>query len=145
MNETEKAIVAAGGIEAAKKKAAELRAEAERLRLASDEKDREASRISNEYYKSANQAMFLEVEIERAERKPTPVKEMVAEWLKQNGYDGLYNEDGDCACLIDDLVPCDGPCDNCLSGYKHKCPPGHEFDYLVTASPLPPKSFDQGV
>lgn len=31
-------------------------------------------------------------------------KEIIAEWLKANGYDGLYNHE--CGCLIDDLIPC---------------------------------------
>jgi hypothetical protein len=57
------------------------------------------------------------------------VKEIVRQWLKEHGYDGLYStaydEDG-CGCELDDLFPCDGgsfslcslPC--CRAGYRAK-------------------------
>ena len=49
------------------------------------------------------------------------VKEIVACWLKDNGYDGLYNNDGDCACTIDDLAPCGELSQDCYAGYKIDC------------------------
>jgi hypothetical protein len=46
----------------------------------------------------------------------------MADFLKQNGYDGLYNIEADnCACLLDDLAPCDGISDECTAGYKEIC------------------------
>jgi len=48
------------------------------------------------------------------------VKDIIIEYLKNNGYDGLYNRWGQCACLIDDLVPCCGGIDECEPGYVHK-------------------------
>ena len=50
------------------------------------------------------------------------VVEMVNVFLKSNGYDGLYNENGECACLVDDLNP--GCCLSyeCEAGYKAPCP-----------------------
>ena len=33
------------------------------------------------------------------------VKEIVVKWLKDNGYDGLF-ECGECACKIEDIAPC---------------------------------------
>lgn len=51
------------------------------------------------------------------------VREIVAEWLEKNGYDGLYAPAyGDCACLISDLMPCEGEVGDCIAGYKRKCP-----------------------
>ena len=48
------------------------------------------------------------------------VLEIVAEWLKEHGYDGLYQE-GECSCLLDDLFPCGGEyCHDCLAGYQSK-------------------------
>jgi hypothetical protein len=44
------------------------------------------------------------------------VKEIVAEYLKANGYGGLHNDE--CGCFDDDLIPCDGPCDSCQPAYK---------------------------
>ena len=49
------------------------------------------------------------------------VKEILGQWLKDNGYDGLYNED--CGCEIDDLAPCCIDCiAECEAGYKVPCP-----------------------
>jgi len=52
------------------------------------------------------------------------IQDMVEQWLRSNGYTGLYSEE--CGCEIDDLMPCigfDEPVPNCNPGYKHKCPP----------------------
>lgn len=62
-------------------------------------------------------------------------KEIVKEYLKNNGYDGLINENGDCGCLIDDLVPCmDGDgFDNCIPGYKTPCDCSEHYGWHVSA------------
>ena len=49
------------------------------------------------------------------------LKEIVAEWLKEHGYDGLYCETS-CGCKIDDLMPCDEPGTDCQPGYIVPCP-----------------------
>lgn len=49
------------------------------------------------------------------------VKEIVAQYLKACGLDGLYNEVG-CGCDLSDLMPCDSPCDRCEPAYKTYCP-----------------------
>ncbi len=49
-------------------------------------------------------------------------KDIVTEWLYNNGFDGLYCEA--CGCSIDDLMPCGGQqsgIDTCKPGYKHVC------------------------
>ena len=44
------------------------------------------------------------------------VQEIVKEYLKDNGYDGLYSRS--CGCRIDDLMPCSsGETWNCKPGY----------------------------
>ncbi len=49
------------------------------------------------------------------------VEEILKQWLKDNGYDGLYT-DG-CGCEIDDLAPCCvDPFTECEAGYKVPCP-----------------------
>lgn len=54
----------------------------------------------------------------------TDVLSIVEEFLRREGYDGLYNTDGGCACLIDDLEPCGCMGSNCRSGYKNEgCTP----------------------
>ena len=49
------------------------------------------------------------------------VREIITEYLEANGYGGLYADE--CGCLIGDLFPCDGPCDDCKPGYKVPCDP----------------------
>lgn len=44
------------------------------------------------------------------------VKEIVIEYLKANGFDGLCTEN--CGCGIDDLICCDGPCYLCEPAYR---------------------------
>ena len=46
--------------------------------------------------------------------------EIVALYLRQNGYDGLFNE-SECACKIDDLAPCGEPGMACRAGYLAPC------------------------
>lgn len=43
-------------------------------------------------------------------------------WLKDNGYDGLYN-DGECGCTLEDLILCGEDFSQCVPGYKTACPP----------------------
>lgn len=48
--------------------------------------------------------------------------DMIREWLKENGYDGLYSDQ--CACKQDDLFPCGGEyIQDCKAGYFSKCNP----------------------
>jgi hypothetical protein len=49
------------------------------------------------------------------------VKDIVIEYLKANGYDGLCSSD--CGCKIDDLIPCSGygSPDMCEPGVKEDC------------------------
>jgi len=38
--------------------------------------------------------------------------------LERGGFDGLFNDDLDCACVLEDLMPCDSPCMECCPGYR---------------------------
>ena len=49
--------------------------------------------------------------------KNKTVEEIVKEYLEENGFDGLYNSNADCACKLDDLYPCGGICTECTAGY----------------------------
>ena len=49
------------------------------------------------------------------------LKEIAQQWLTLNGYDGLYHEDGLCACEIGNLMPCDQPGPECKAGYRKPC------------------------
>lgn len=67
----------------------------------------------------------------------TPTLKTIAiKWLKKHGYDGLCNFD--CACLINDLMPCDDKMSNeCHAGYiinytnKEKCPCGEGCSWHI--------------
>lgn len=54
------------------------------------------------------------------------IEEMVAESLKLHGYDGLFSEE-ECACLLDDLMPCEQPSEWCQAGYRKEC--DNKFDF----------------
>lgn len=48
------------------------------------------------------------------------VKEIIEKYLKDNGFDGLYNpEDKEgCGCELGDLCPCEEDFGECKPGYK---------------------------
>ena len=48
-------------------------------------------------------------------------EDIVKSYLVANGYDGLYNDMGECACTIDNFAPCEGVCSECKPGYKFDC------------------------
>lgn len=55
-------------------------------------------------------------------RDGTPVSEMVAEWLRDHGYQGLVRDDLECGCGLGDLMPC-GVCDadGCAAAHEFRC------------------------
>ncbi len=60
------------------------------------------------------------------------VKEIIEKYLKENGFDGLFNSDGECGCLLDDFMPCDsGGVQDCEPGYKKPGGEDSEFDWVV--------------
>lgn len=63
------------------------------------------------------------------------VREIVKAYLDANGFDGLFNGDGDCACRKDDLCPCGENCMDCTPGYKSPCPEDcGDHDWHISAS-----------
>ena len=50
------------------------------------------------------------------------VKNIVEKYLKDNGYDGLYNPNDYCTCELDDIMLCDDYINaDCTAGYKGDC------------------------
>jgi hypothetical protein len=56
------------------------------------------------------------------------VKEIIAEWLKEYGYDGLCFLCYSCGCGVDDLMPCYSLSSDCKPAYRWKCTPGQSKD-----------------
>lgn len=50
----------------------------------------------------------------------TTAVEMIAGWLRANGYEGLCCPDMGCGCGLDDLCPCD------VAGNLHSCVAAYE-------------------
>lgn len=48
------------------------------------------------------------------------LKELTTVWLKENGYDGLFQPDICPGCFLDDLMPCYSPFQDCKPGYEWK-------------------------
>lgn len=62
------------------------------------------------------------------------VKEIVAEYLMAEGYDGLFNDDADCCCAVDDLFPCNCYEASCKPGYRIPCNAGcGEYNFCISA------------
>ena len=64
------------------------------------------------------------------------VYEIVKQYLKENGYDGLCNSDAECGCNFDHLMVCESCCADCVSAYNHGEMRG--YDYYM--SPEKPKT-----
>jgi hypothetical protein len=48
-------------------------------------------------------------------------REIVADYLNDNEYDGLFMA-GECACSRDDIMPCEEYSSECEPGYRHDVP-----------------------
>ena len=55
------------------------------------------------------------------------LREIVKNWLKENGYEGLAGDN--CGCELDDLMPCEQPGIECQPGYKNICPGADKCDH----------------
>lgn len=77
-------------------------------------------------------------------KNPT-VFEMIKEYLKANGFGGLYgkeDEEDGCGCELDELFVCDGEdgCFDCKAGYKI---PDGDFWIIVPEKPEKEKTDDK--
>lgn len=51
--------------------------------------------------------------------------EIIGDYLKTNGFDGLYNRAGECGCEVGGLSPGDCLVDECEAAYKVPCDPAN--------------------
>ena len=63
------------------------------------------------------------------------LRKLTIDYLVGHGYDGLFCEQNDCACLTGDLMPCEkwdgGPSGTCEPGYRAPCDCGEEHLWHV--------------
>ena len=48
------------------------------------------------------------------------IREIVRDWLREHGYDGLYYEDCGCSVEPDQIMMCGEPSDGCRAGVRRK-------------------------
>ena len=46
-------------------------------------------------------------------------KQIITQYLKDNGFTGLIEDGGECRCEINDLVPCDDAMHHCVPAHAH--------------------------
>lgn len=59
------------------------------------------------------------------------VEEIIKDYLKENGFDGLCNSYAECGCNIDELIACGNDCSDCEPGYKIGAK-SLEYNYFIT-------------
>ena len=127
----------AGLVEAMESELSLLRRQVDPVRLADLEQQIDSEREAN-----ARLTEELEQLAAPLDAKPNPdCRAMVAAYLRQNGFDGLFCDE--CGCSLDDLMPC-GTNEwswRCQAGYKRPgctdgCGEGCDF-HIVREKPLP--------
>jgi len=58
------------------------------------------------------------------------VCDILKQWLKDHGHDGLIGPEGECGCGLDDLIPCEDAFDGCCPAYRGP-DPDREGDFLM--------------
>ena len=86
--------------------------------------------IVDAYQESLDLSVYLRQMITEMQSLKT-VEDIVRWFLKNMGYDGLYNEFGACACLVNDIAPCGEIQGTCQPGYLDDCHCG-EHDWHIT-------------
>ncbi len=61
-------------------------------------------------------------------------RDIVKEYLRAHGYDGLFAR-GECACLVDDLMPCGETLRDCSPGYHKPCDCGDHVFHITADKP----------
>lgn len=65
------------------------------------------------------------------------VKEIIKQYLEREKFDGLCAERCECACLVDDLAPCESMQETCAPGYRVECDCGDHDFHITTLKPAP--------
>lgn len=65
------------------------------------------------------------------------LQQIVREWLKANGYDGLCDCNLECGCSVDDIMPCAEPGTECEAGYQKKGDKDSGYDFVIVPGRKP--------
>ena len=74
-----------------------------------------AEKVNKKYLES------VQAELKAMCKAATTVRDITEQWLRANGYDGLYSP-GYCCCSVEDLMPCGEYKPDCRPGHKVPCP-----------------------
>lgn len=66
------------------------------------------------------------------DKRITDCRDIIEQYLRENRYGGLYDENGECACAVDHLFPCGENYLQCKPGYKVNCTPECEHDFTYS-------------
>jgi len=67
------------------------------------------------------------------------VRDIIKQYLRCHGFDGLVNTEVPCGCTLSDMCPCEGDGLECLPAYKHYDPrPGKEHMWGMFLHKHPP-------
>ena len=61
-------------------------------------------------------------------KNPT-VGEILVDWLKKHGYDGLFHSP-ECGCILENFMPCCEVDSHCEAGYKKPDLTG-KYDFII--------------
>jgi hypothetical protein len=63
--------------------------------------------------------------------------DILHDWLKTNGYDGLVDDNGECGCELGNLVMCESDPTSCIAGHKVECDCGEDCSFHIAPGPRP--------
>lgn len=69
------------------------------------------------------------------------IRGIITKYMQENGFDGLFNRDGECGCNFENgLWPCGQFDDGCECGYTRMPYPEDDPDYSFFVTPVKPYS-----
>jgi len=83
--------------------------------------------------------------MEGTDRMAKRLSDIVREWLRDHGFDGLCNCAAECGCRLDDLMPCEEPGPDCEAGYDVDPPDDRADDvhFWIAPQKAPAQETDQ--
>ena len=64
------------------------------------------------------------------------IRDIVKDWLVTHKCDGLCNNDVECSCILDDLMPCGAPGMDCVAAREGEAPENADPDIDIWMYPI---------